>query len=250
MKKGEIQSGMDRVVALYSHRIDVGQMYLGLQYQWGDPSTTGDCPPGMTSPGTRTLWWRPRLPIHATNGDTTPSLRRQLRVPLYPLTRAGRRTRPGWYLAARHPEISAAPSSASPAEKMKRHIVMAAICLWWPIARLLTVFFLWRDGIHPRSSRVWYRALDADVLQDMGPEASTVSSERFEEHREWLSGSTTIAPEDLHVPSSDVPFPSVVGQDATRSRSIIQGLKEDSFHQLRDQELHDFKVREAARRAG
>ena len=93
---------------------------------------------------------------------TKPPLWRRLAIFLRPLTREGRETMPGWYLSAPRWKIAKAPPGSPLGECISRSVEGWAIALWWPIARVLTVAFLWREGLVPRTTIEWWKAIASD----------------------------------------------------------------------------------------
>lgn len=94
---------------------------------------------------------------------TTPSLFRQLATLPRLLTKEERERVPGWYLVRGNGprRIASAPTGSPFSERMKRRCVGAANVLWWPIAKVLTVFFFLRDGLPPEIAHAWWRAIAA-----------------------------------------------------------------------------------------
>lgn len=85
------------------------------------------------------------------NGRTTRSLRRFAARLLHPLTKAGAERLPLYYLVMPPLRPLPAPPGAPRADRTRRSCERAAIALWWPIARLLTLWRLWH---HPPPLRV------------------------------------------------------------------------------------------------
>ena len=111
--------------------------------------------------------------------ETTPPLRHQLAGLLRPLTREGRRLRPGYFLALEPQRIALAPRSARVGEKMKRHAVRAAIALLWPIGRAWNACQLWRAGLDRKAALAWWREIDAHRGDRRSDAPSTPSGAPF-----------------------------------------------------------------------
>lgn len=113
-----------------------------------------DAPP-PASETTPASWFR------SSPGDppaTRPPLSRLPATLLRPLSREGRALVPLYYLVTARTRIRRAPKAAPFSEKMRRHCEGAAIALFWPIGRALTLFWLWRDPPCLQSARLWWRA--------------------------------------------------------------------------------------------
>ncbi len=93
---------------------------------------------------------------------TTPPLSRLPAILLHPLTKVGRKNLPLYYLVRPPTQIAPAPNKASLSKKMRRRCEGAAIALWWPIGKALTLFWLWRDPPCPRTVLAWWQVQKAD----------------------------------------------------------------------------------------
>ncbi len=89
-----------------------------------------------------------------------PLWRRLANLPL-PLTREVRRKLPLYFLVRGPTRIAPAPIGAPLSETMRRRFEGAAIALWWPIGRALTLFWLWRDPPDRSTVVRWWREIEA-----------------------------------------------------------------------------------------
>lgn len=127
---------------------------------------------------TQSILARGPQPTAAKPGDTRPPLWRWLAMLRHPLTRAGRSKLPLYYFAASRTRIAPAPIGAPLAERMRRHCERAAIGLWWPIGKGLTLFWLWREGLDQRAVLVWWKAIAAGLENRKPVQPATSFSER------------------------------------------------------------------------
>lgn len=97
-------------------------------------------------------------PMAEYDASKIPPLSWRLAMTLRPLTKEGRRCNPLWYLTTRPHRIRQAPPGSPLGEKVRRRCEYAANVLWWPIARVLTLFFLWRDGLDHRVMTPYFAA--------------------------------------------------------------------------------------------
>jgi len=146
----------------------IGPLYP-FKDEWHDSILTGsgasrkDVDSEKTTLDSQTLTSPYIRPSIYTPGYTTPSLWSQLAILLRPLSKAGRKTRPLWFLATRQCpwDIATAPPGSPFAERMKRHCVRSANALLWPIARLLSALMLAREGIDRPVALACWREIDA-----------------------------------------------------------------------------------------
>lgn len=109
---------------------------------------------------------------------------------LWPLTRAGRETRPGYYLTVGRAYMLPARPQATTAERISRMAAVWAIFLWWPIARALTAIQLWRHGIDLRGASGWWQAIAADRASHRRGPAAILSGGPGATHTPRPSGTT------------------------------------------------------------
>ena len=108
---------------------------------------------------------------------TKPPLSRRLTNLLRPLSKEGREIYPGYYLVALRPKIAKSPLGSSIAERTSRSVEVAAIYLWWPIARVLTAAHLVIRKPDIRRNLAWWTAIDAAQSNHRLVQAPMSSSE-------------------------------------------------------------------------
>ncbi len=114
-----------------------------------------------TTPGNGNTCEREPRPNLELQPRTKPPLSRLGAILLFPLTRAGRKNLPLYYLVRPPTRIGRAPRTAPLSEKMRRRAEAAAIVLWWPIGKVLTLFWLWRQPPSDEAVLAWWQSSKA-----------------------------------------------------------------------------------------